>query len=194
MLYTKKDIEKVYSNLVADYISKGAVFDFPRNNYSCSEFDCHVDLLTDDGARIIIYIATGKDRSAFRCYDRGLCRIVVRVCKPVKNEYGNVYYPRSEEENLTAFKFYQYKNVYTDSEETYKIMDAVGKERSHERWVYEKDMHKVKYDPSLVLAIVKKRKGYKRTKAENILMVERRRGKFDIYVNTRGKNEIISIG
>ncbi len=195
MLYTKKEIEKVYSNLVADYIAKGARFDFSQNNYSCSEFDCHTDLLAEDGARIIIYITTGAAcREAFRRYDRGLCEIVVRVCKPVKNNHGDVYYPRSEEENFTAFTFFMYKNIYTDDEETYRMMDAVEKDRSSSRWKYEKNMRKVNYDPSLVLSIVRKRKGYKRTKAENILMVEKRCGRFNIYVNTRGKNEIITIG
>ena len=62
------------------------------------------------------------------------------------------------------------------------------------RWEYEKNMRKINYDPSLVLSIVRKRKGYKRTKAENILMVEKRCGRFNIYVNTRGKKEIIAIG
>lgn len=195
MLYTKKDIEKVYSNLVSEYISNGARFDFSQNNYSCSEFDCHTDLLAEDGARIIIYITTGAAcREAFRRYDRGLCEIVVRVCKPVKNDRGGVYYPSSEEENFTAFKFFKYKNVFTDDEETYKIMNAVERERSHAYWEYEKNMYKVNYDPSLVLSIVRKRKGYKRTKAENILMVEKRHNQFRIYVDTRGKNEIIFVG
>ncbi|MBR4589680.1 MAG: hypothetical protein IKO36_03365 [Bacteroidaceae bacterium] len=195
MLYTKKDIEKVYSNLVAEYIAKGARIDFGQNNYSCSEFDCHVDLLAEDGARIIIYITTGAAcREAFRRYDRGLCEINVRVCKPVKNDRGGVYYPRSDEEEFTAFKFFRYKNVYTNDEETYRIMNAVESERRHVCWEYEKNVYKVNYDPSLVLSIIRKRKGYKRTKAENILMVEKRDGRFSIYVNTRGKNEIIVVG
>lgn len=195
MLYTKKDIEKVYSNLVAEYFAKGARIDFEQNNYCCSEFDCHVDLLAEDGARIIIYITTGAvNRRAFMNYDRGLCEIVVRVSKPVKNDRGSIYYPKSETEEYTAFKFFKYKNVYTNDEETFRIMNAVESERRSVQWDYEKNMHKLNYDPSLVLSIVRKRKGYKRTKAENILMVEKRHGRFNIYVNTRGKNEIITIG
>lgn len=195
MLYTKKEIEKVYSNLVAEYIANGARIDFTQNNYSCSEFDCHTDLLAEDGARIIIYITTGAAcREAFRRYDRGLCEIVVRVCKPVKNDRGDLYYPSSNEEEFTAYTFFRYKNIYTNDEETYRIMNAVESERKSAYWEYEKNMYKVNYNPSLVLSIVRKRKGYKRTKAENILMVEKRHGRFNIYVNTRGKNEIITIG
>lgn len=199
MLYTKKEIEKVYSNLVANYIANGARFDFTHNNYCCSEFDCHTDLIANDGVRIIIYTTTGTARSeAFRRYDRGLFKIVVRVIKPVKNKYGDVCYPHSEEENFTAFTFFQYKNIYTDNEETYKIMNETERQRRLSEWEYEKNMYKINYDPSLVLSIIRKRDGFKRSKTENIIKVEKRNGRYEIYVDTRskktGRHDIIIIG
>lgn len=45
MLYTKKEVEKKYSNLVAKYIAKGARIDFNNGGYISSQFDHHIDLI-----------------------------------------------------------------------------------------------------------------------------------------------------
>ena len=195
MLYTRKDIEKIYSDLVVDYIKKGARIDFDNNNYSSSQFDNHVDLIADDGCRIIIYITTNEtDRVAFRHYDRGLCEITVSVIKPAKNKYGTLYYPNSNAEKYVTYTFYRFKEIYTDNKEQFKAMEETEKKRRHIQMEYERNANKIKYNPSVILPIIRRRKGLKRIKKENIMYVEKNRGSFTIMIDTGKKRELITIG
>ena len=185
MLYTKKEVEKIYSNLITEHIANGARIDFNHNSkYISGEFDCHVDLIDDNWNRIIIYIVThGEDRSAFRRYDSGLCEIVVSICEPVKNGNYRFNYNEKDAEKITAYRFYRYKNIYTDNEEEYKRMVEIGKTRNHYQIENEYAVRKINYDPYLVLSIVKNHKGYKRTKLDDINLVLKYYGKYHIYVN-----------
>ena len=191
MLYTGKDIEKIYSDFVAKYIASGARFDFSNKNYLSSEFDMHVDLIDKDNAtKIIIYAVTcAATRKAFYAPSNGLFEIVVRKCNPVKYKNGIIGYPESNWENITLFQAFKYKNIYTNDEEEYRIMTAKNSERRAVDFDQITKMYEVKYDPSLILSIVRKRDGFKRSKLENILRVEKRNRKYEIYVNTR-KNKI----
>ncbi len=193
MLYTKKDVEGVYSEIVSYYIRKGARIDFSNCNYLTNEFDCHTDLITNDNTRIIVYISTGRmqrNNHAFMRNNRGMCEINVRMCKPERKD-NVIYYPKSGIEELSAYKLFRYKDVYTNDEETYKIMNAIEKKRMEAR---SGNINRVNYNPSTILSIVRKRRGFKRTKAENIVLVEKGYKEFNIYVNTRGKVEVITIG
>ena len=193
MLYTKKEIEKRYSNLVAEFISRGARIDFNNGNYISSQLDHHIDLIADDGRRIIIYITTNaaSGNAPFRKYDKGLCEIVVGVSK--KKAFDDFYYDRDDTIKYTVYKFLRYKDVYTDDEKQYKIMVAKETERAHLQYENEKNERKVKYNMSVILNIVRKRKGFKRTKPEHIMNVEKSGGDYRIFVNNGKKRDIIHV-
>lgn len=187
MLYTRKDIEKIYSNLVFEYINKGARIDISKNNYTCSEFDCHMDLIDNSGRKIIIYTTTcANNREAFREYDRGLYEICIRVINPIKNNHGDVFYRKEDAENWTIYKFFRFKNVYTKSEEEFRVMCTKENKRAHDRWSYEYHKYIIPFDMDLILQIVRRRNGYKRAKRESIACVQKRNGKYYIYINGKG--------
>lgn len=195
MLYTKKEIEKIYSNLIVDYINQGARIDFDNSNYLSGQFDNHVDLIAEDGCRIIIYTETNREnKEAFRGYNRGLCEIIVDVIKPSKSKSGRLYYPESNAEKYVAYTFYRFKEIYTDSEGQYNKMVQTERERMIKQFGNENNSDKVKYNPSVVLHIIRKRKGFKRTKTEDIVSVRKRNGIFMILINTGKKRELITIG
>ena len=105
MLFMKKDIEKLFSKVIANKIANGARFDFSRNDYISSEFKYHVDLISESGERFIIFAKTGEP-TAFCSPNTGESVI----CERRYNSYNGY-----DKEDKVLYRFYQYKQVYTNS-------------------------------------------------------------------------------
>lgn len=54
LYYTNKDINKLFTDVLAGFIADGAVFDLNNNNYASSGFDSHVDLIDKNGEAIVL--------------------------------------------------------------------------------------------------------------------------------------------
>lgn len=127
MLFTKKDIEKLFSKVIANKIANGARFDFSRNDYISSEFKYHVDLISESGERIIIFAKTGEP-TAFCSPNTGESVI----CERRYNSYNGY-----DKEDKVLYRFYQYKQVYTNSLEEFEVMQNKGSERDRRRYAKE---------------------------------------------------------
>lgn len=192
MLYTRKEIERIYSELIAKYINDGARIDFGKNNYLRGGYDCHIDFLLKDNTRMVLFIRTGSTNNGFYRYDRGVCNICITSCKPVK--YGKkIWYNDSDEEEKVLYSFYRFKEIYTDSKNEYDAMVAKEKKRLSVQYEYEKNLYRLNYNP-IFLKIARQHDGYKRIKAENIDFVEKRCGRYIFYINKDGKRKQLIIG
>lgn len=177
MLFMKKDIEKLFSKVIANKIANGARFDFSRNDYISSEFKYHVDLISESGERIIIFAKTGEP-TAFCSSNTGESVI----CERRYNSYNGY-----DKEDKVLYRFYQYKQVYTNSLEEFKEMESKGSERDRRR--YAKEQTTV-LTPEHVLPIVRRHTGFKRTKADDIISVEKFKSYDRFYFNILvGKND-----
>ena len=155
MLFMKKDIEKLFSKVIANKIANGARLVF--NSYISSEFEFHVDLISESGEKIIIFAKTGKP-SAFY--------------SPTSGEF--VICERKGKEDKVLYKFYRYGKVYTNNLEEFEVMENKGKERDRRK--YAKRQTTV-LTADHVLPIVRRHTGFKRTKAADICSVD----KFESY-------------
>lgn len=157
MLFMKKDIEKFFSKVIANKISNGVRFDLDGGDYISSEFKSHVNLISESGEKIIIFTRT-EFPTAF--------------CNPNTREF--VIYERKGEEDKVLYRFYQYKQIYTNSLEEFEVMQNKGKERDRRK--YAKRQTTV-LTPEHVLPIVRRHTGFKRTKAADICSID----KFESY-------------
>ena len=177
MLFMKKDIERLFSKVIANKIANGARFDFSRNDYISSEFKYHVDLILESGERIIIFAKTGEP-TAFCSPNIGESVI----CERRYNSYNGY-----DKEDKVLYRFYQYKQVYTNSLEEFKEMESKGSERDRRR--YAKEQTTV-LTPEHVLPIIRRHAGFKRTKADDIISVEKFKSYDGFYFNILvGKND-----
>lgn len=167
MLFMKKDIERLFSKVIANKIANGARFDFSRNDYISSSFKYHVDLILESGERIIIFAKTGEP-TAFCSPNTGESVICERR------------YNGNDKEDKVLYRFYQYKQVYTNSLEEFKEMESKGSERDRRR--YAKEQTTV-LTPEHVLPIVRRHTGFKRTKADDIISVEKFKSYYEFYFN-----------
>lgn len=189
MLYTKKGVEKLFTDLVADYIANGAVIDLQNcGNYVSSEYDCHVDLVAADHSRIVIFIKTGKPE-AFYSYNKGTCNISVKVYHPTKRGRKYCYFD-GDVDTFPVYQLYKYKNVYTDDLEEYQAM--IGK--ADKRTDRADHSYDVKYNSAVIISILKKHEGFKRAKPENIYSIKKYNGKYCITINFSGNCKYIEIG
>lgn len=186
MLYTKKDIDKLFTDVVAGFIADGAMINLKKNNYSSSEYDSHIDLINKNGEGIVIFKKTGRNE-AFRSYKNGICVIKARKYRCINDFYCDM------KEEKTVYTLYQYHNVFTDDIDEHNRMVEKGNARRKARWDFEHSNHEVKYDPSVILNIVCKRKGFKRTKQEHIMYVHKYDKDYHICINNGRKYEIIVI-
>lgn len=180
MLFMKKDIERLFSKVIANKIANGARIVF-SSSYISSEFKFHVDLISESGERIIIFAKTGEP-TAFCSPDTGESVICERR------------YNGNDKEDKVLYRFYQYKQVYTNSLEEFKEMENKGSERDRRR--YAKEQTTV-LTPEHVLPIVRRHTGFKRTKADDIISVEKFKSYdgfyFNIFVGKNGKCHTINI-
>ncbi|MBR4590193.1 MAG: hypothetical protein IKO36_05950 [Bacteroidaceae bacterium] len=187
LYYTNKDINKLFTDVLAGFIADGAVFDLNNNNYASSGFDSHVDLIDKNGEAIVLYKKTGRNE-AFRSYRNGVC-----VIKTQRYEYSNGFRHSKLISEETLHTLYQYYNIFTDDADEYNKMVEKGNARRKARWDFEHSNYEVKYDPSVILNIVRKRKGFKRTKQEHIMYVHKYDKDYHICINNGRKHEIIVI-
>lgn len=188
MIYTRRNIDIIFSRIVEEYICKGARFETKQGNYSTSRYDAHVDLITDDYIRILPFV---KHENTFWKLKQGKCTIGVEILKP-RRDGKHIYHDYRDAEIKNLYEFYVYDNAaYTIYEEEFNTMVAIAESR---RRNYYETSRNIKYNPDTILAIVKKRKGYKRTKAEDIISVERWvSNRIGLYytINIRNKESII---
>ncbi len=153
MLFMKKDIERLFSNVIANRIYKGERFDLDGVDYISNEFKSHANLISESGEKIIIFTRT-EFPTAF--------------CNPNTREF--VICERKGEEDKVLYRFYQYKQIYTNSLEEFEVMQNKGKERDRRK--YAKRQTTV-LTPEHVLPIVRRHTGFKRTKATDICSVDK---------------------
>ena len=165
MLFMKKDIEELFSKVIANKIANGARFDFSRNDYISSEFKYHVDLISESGE------AKTGEPTAFCSPNTGESVI----CERRYNSYNGY-----DKEDKVLYRFYQYKQVYTNSLEEFKEMESKGSERDRRR--YAKEQTTV-LTANHVLPIIRRHAGFKRTKADDIISVEKFKSYYGFYFN-----------
>jgi hypothetical protein len=170
MLFMKKDIERVFSNVIANRIYKGSRFDLDDGDYISSEFKFHVNLISETGEKVIIFTRTEFPTALY---------------SPNSREF--VICERKGKEDKVLYRFYQYKQVYTNSLEEFKEMESKGSERDRRR--YAKEQTTV-LTPEHVLPIIRRHAGFKRTKADDIISVEKFKSYDGFYFNILvGKND-----
>ena len=153
MLFMKKDIERIFSNVIANRIYKGARFDLGGGDYISSEFKSHVNLISESGEKVVIFTRTGFP-TAFYSPDSG----EFVICE------------RKGKEDKVLYRFYRYKQIYTNSLEEFEAMESKGKERDYRRYA---ETQTTILKPDHVLPIVRRHTGYKRTKASDICSVDK---------------------
>lgn len=184
MLFMKKDIEKLFSNVIANRIYKGARFDLDGGDYISSEFKSHVNLISESGEKVVIFTRTGFPIAP------------TAFCRPNTGEFVicERRYNGNDKEDKVLYRFYQYKQIYTNSLEEFEVMQNKGKERDHRK--YEKRQTTV-LTADHVLPIVRRHTGFKRTKAADIGSVDKFESYdgfyFNILVKKNGKYNTINI-
>ena len=153
MLFMKKDIERLFSNVIANRIYKGARFDLDDGDYISSEFKSHVSLISETGEKVIIFTRTEFPTALY---------------SPNSREF--VICERKGKEDKVLYRFYQYKRIYTNSLEEFEAMESKGKERDYRRYA---EKQTTILTPDDVLPIVRRHTGYKRTKAADICSVNK---------------------
>lgn len=171
-LYDDNDINAIYTNLVSEYISKGFVINFRIVRGSQGE-ESKIDLTNDNGKTIYrIWILT----EYFDVSDRKLMIVIEKFSNCEASD--TLWFGRGEKIFERIFYFItrrRSRNIYVKSKDNFEIIREIQKSR--EDLEYKESCRLIELSDSckkIALKIIRKKKGYKTVKIDDLNSVSRR--------------------
>ena len=171
-LYDDNDINAIYTDLVSEYISKGFVINFRTVRGSQGE-ESKIDLTNDDGKTIyriwiLIEYVDGINNK----------KLVIVIEKFLNFEARDILlFGRGEKILEKDFYFInkRSRNIYVESKDDFEIIVEIQKSRTYLK--YKEFYGLIELSDSckkIALKIIRKKKGYKTVKIDDLNSVSRR--------------------
>lgn len=184
MNYLKKDIDKVYSDVVLDYLNKGYTIYTPELSGNQGE-ESKVGL-TNGKEVVVVYMDNTHDYKEW--IDSKLI-VVGKVSDyiPYKS-YGTIWL--NELETIKTLEFYQIRrgNLFTDDKQCAKDCDNLHYKRIENRKKDNRKQFISNKALNIAYKICKRTKGYKSVAKKDIICIYKVDNKF--YIEINGKDSI----